>query len=356
MHEQIDVGQVVTLRAVFINASGALADPTTITLTVTRPNGTTFTTVAKAGLTNTAVGKYEYNVTPDAAGLWTYTFVSSGVVDDTQGEAFLVGRATADGPCDPWCMPDDIFTVPPLKDVAAADRDYTLALQCVDAASRILFRRTKTKYPGICYAAGLRPCRRSTAFTPPGWNETWGVCSCGTPDLRACGCGGLSEVQLVGEYPILGIARVRVDGETLVNGTDYRVDDDRWLVRLQRQVWPSCNDLSLDPATDAPTWDVDLYYGRLAPPDGVLACRRLAAEFYAGIKGIDCSLPSNLTAKTVQGVSEEFERTADENGDKGFGIREVDWFLDNERLAEQSRPAIVASPDFLPAVRRTSTA
>lgn len=353
--DQIDVGEPTTLRAVFTTSSGALADPTAITLTVTRPNGTVFATVPKAGLTTTGTGKWQYVVTPDAVGVWTYRFVSSGGVDSDQTEYFVVGAVDDDGPCDAWCMPDEIFGCPPLKNVAEASRDYVLARRCVDAASRMLFRRTKRRYPGICRAT-VRPCRRPAngTFVPYGWNSSWGVCSCGADDLRGCGCGGLSEVRLSSEYPILGIERVRVDGVTLTAGVDYRVDDGYYLVRLGNRTWPSCQDLSLDPATQAPTWEVTFWYGALVPADGKLAARALAAELYSGCTGGPCRLPHTMRSRSLQGISEDFILAADDAS--RFGVREVDWFLDSEEQAERNRPTVVASPDFLPTTRRVGTA
>lgn len=354
MQDQISVGQMVTLRAVFISSSGAAADPTTVSIVVTSPSGSATTyTYAANQVTKDSVGHYSVAVTVGSAGVWSYEWTSTGNPTDSQAGRFLVGDAGSEGPCDSWVMPDEIFSYAPLDSIAAASRDYTLAVKVVDAASRLLYRLTRSRYPGICEST-VRPCRRSSSWgTPSMWNATWGDCSCGSSSLRQCGCGGVSEVILAGEYPLLGIERVRVDGATLSSST-YRIDDDHYLVRTDGNVWPLCQDIEADPASDANTWDVTFWWGRPVPPDGAIAAAHLAAQLYANLKGLDCSLPATMRSRTLQGVTEELITVQDLEDGK-FGIREVDWFLNAERLAEQRRPTIVASPDFLPTTTRTGT-
>lgn len=354
MHEQYEVGETTTVRAVFFDGAGTLADPATVALTITSPSGIATTyTYAAAEITRPSVGHFEKTITNTAAGVWAYRFVSTGTPSDIQDGVWLVGRARSDGPCDPWCSIDSIFTVPPLTSIAAVDRDYASGAEAVDASSRLLFRLSGFRYTGICRAT-VRPCRRSTYASPSGWNSSWGACGCGASDLPSCGCSGLSEVRLLGEHPIVGIRQVRVDGEVLP-ASSYRVDNARLLVRIDGDVWPSCQDLAADPATDPNTWDVDVYFGTVVPPDGTLAARLLAAQLYAGQHNMECSLPATIRSRSYQGVEEEIITLSDLEDGK-FGIREVDWFLNAEVQAKKRRPALVASPDFLPDARRTGTA
>lgn len=106
-----DVGDVVTLgnctaavnaRAPaewepFANKLGAAADPTTVTLTVTKPDGTT--TVYTAGgtpplaLTRESIGRYWVDVALDQAGVWTWVLAGTGAVATSQTYAFRVQPA-----------------------------------------------------------------------------------------------------------------------------------------------------------------------------------------------------------------------------------------------------------------------
>ena len=72
-------GSSVRLKGSFYNASDALTDPTTVSLTVKDPAGTSTTyTYALAQLTKSATGIYYRDVTMATAGKWLYRFAGTG--------------------------------------------------------------------------------------------------------------------------------------------------------------------------------------------------------------------------------------------------------------------------------------
>jgi len=79
-----------TVSASFTNLVGAPADPSTVTLVVTKPDATTVTYTG-AGLTNSAVGAWSKQITVDQLGTWRYDFTGSGAVVAEQSGVFAVG-------------------------------------------------------------------------------------------------------------------------------------------------------------------------------------------------------------------------------------------------------------------------
>lgn len=86
-HEQ------ATITASFKNSSGVAADPTTITCVVTDPAGNqvthTYQGGAPADITKLSTGNYQLAVTcspsvANADGLWSFTFIGTGAVEDVQ--------------------------------------------------------------------------------------------------------------------------------------------------------------------------------------------------------------------------------------------------------------------------------
>jgi uncharacterized protein YfaS (alpha-2-macroglobulin family) len=86
------LGKVFTFK----NESGTLFDPTTISIAIKKPDGTTAATKTMADLTKTGTGTYKllYNIPADAVyGMWklvttaTYTV---GALQNTEEFTFLV--------------------------------------------------------------------------------------------------------------------------------------------------------------------------------------------------------------------------------------------------------------------------
>lgn len=69
-----DIGDQVTISVSVYNAAGTLADPTTVTLTVRKPDGTLTTPL----VTKNSTGVYHADVFPDINGTWYYRWVGGG--------------------------------------------------------------------------------------------------------------------------------------------------------------------------------------------------------------------------------------------------------------------------------------
>ena len=74
----------------------------------------------------------------------------------------------------------------------------------------------------------------------PRTTEAWDPQSSPTLPIVLPGPCPVTEITL--EWPVVAIVSVTVGGDTLVAGTDYRVENDRFLVRLpddgQQRYWP----------------------------------------------------------------------------------------------------------------------
>ena len=88
--DNLNVGDVVRLRAVF-TVLNVNTDPTTITLQVQNPSGTTTSyTYAGTQVTKEGTGIYYYNLSVSEAGWWVYQWTGTGTVEVVQGNKILV--------------------------------------------------------------------------------------------------------------------------------------------------------------------------------------------------------------------------------------------------------------------------
>ena len=84
------VGDPVVLTNTF-SVNGTPTDPTTISLAVTKPDGTTTTyTYAAAEITRTGAGVYTKTITVDVAGTWSYKWTGTGAAADVKDGQFRV--------------------------------------------------------------------------------------------------------------------------------------------------------------------------------------------------------------------------------------------------------------------------
>lgn len=280
------------------------------------------------------------------------------------------------GPCTSWVTEEDVAACCGV-DVGT---DTALFTTAAVEASMVLFELSGRQFPGQCEQT-VRPCASgcacwdyiiSPAQSPAipwawgfwgsyGW--AWGFEGCGAGDT--CGCGSLSRALLQG-YPVNEIIEVKIDGIT-IDGTEYRLDDYRWLTRMadaagNAQFWPSCQRLDLN--DDQPgTWSVTYLFGQSPPLLGVSAAAQLACEIYRACSDSDgigaCALPSGVTKITRQGVTIErspFVTWAFAKGQWGTGLPLVDMFLSTYNPAGLRRRPSVWSPDVPPYGLRTSAA
>jgi len=94
-----DLGDRIELRASFISASGAFADPTEVTYRVKSPDGdVTVYTYGGATVTKNAVGSYSVWITPTVSGDWAWRAEATGsVVNAVEGRFRVAASEVIDG-------------------------------------------------------------------------------------------------------------------------------------------------------------------------------------------------------------------------------------------------------------------
>lgn len=176
----------------------------------------------------------------------------------------------------------------------------------LDAATLILYKLTGNRYPGTCDA--------TRSFCPPTH-----ACGCSS----RCRCGPDSYINLGGEYPVASIVRVTVDGDDLIDGVDYRVDDWSRLVRLDSESWPSVTDLE-----DPEALEVHWTYGRTPPAGGSTMVGVLATELALACQpGSSCRLPQRTVSASAEGVVVTLIDPQRIIADGGTGLTEVDMWV-----------------------------
>lgn len=176
----------------------------------------------------------------------------------------------------------------------------------------------------------FRPRRypyQDTPWGPGGWLDwslgiDWSVTSWPFPSALIGECSGGSEIKL--PEPISSVTEVRINGNVLAP-TNYRVDDNRFLIRLDA-AWPYRNNLAL-PDTVAGTWSIKAQLGRDIPASAQFAMGELACEFIRGWNGADCRLPRNITTLARQGISITMPDTATAFANGRTGLYLCDAFI-----------------------------
>lgn len=312
----LEVGESTTLFAEFFDATGALADPTGITLTITAPDGTV-TTKTIADLIHASVGRYEWVLLVDQAGIWTYRFDGTGAV--TAGETailqvFPIGTVAPTSPCEPWICWGDLPCAIDLSGLPGGAGPNEAAV--IDYVSEVMWRLSCEQY-GICTITAwpLRECRCG--------HRSWGYR--GGRYGRECRCGHY-EFLLLGAEPIVQVDDVTIDGVVLAP-TSYRVDEFHRLVRTDGNIWPPCNRLELDgPGIDS--WHVTWKYGVAVPPGGVLAAGLYACEVAKALIGEECELPPGTTSASRDGVTVNIIDTAEAVASGKTGVLLTDMWLE----------------------------
>lgn len=260
--------------------------------------------------------------------------------------------------CAVWATVDDICS--PCDDY---DFPTSLLEDSLVVASDVLFELSGRQFPGSC-SDTVRPCARRTPddsfpnreVIAYGWTPyyyPWSGCGCNSSSR--CSCAGLSQLTL-GAYPITSITEVKVDGVVL-DPSAYDVHDYRYLVRIDGENWPCCQDLTLDSDQDN-TFEVSFTYGTLPPSPGVRAATDLACQLALSCSPEtvgECTLPQRVTSITRQGVTMVVLDPFDFLEDGRTGVYTVDLFLKTYNPNGLRRPAQVISPDIGKRVRRVTT-
>lgn len=256
--------------------------------------------------------------------------------------------------CEPWADGAAVLTARAEK---LADVNPTTVDDAATMASEILFLLSARKFPGRCRAT-IRPAAHRAGYSVASWAQmlggfvsSWGYCGGG--DHRSCLSRGAIDL---GVYPLLDVEEVILDGQVLDNADNraYRVDSDRYLVRLDGGGWPTCQDPRSDPAVaGSGAFAVTAVYGQVPPQAGISAAITLACEFALSWSNKSSKLPARLSRISRQGVEWQ---TLDPMTflDRGrTGLYDVDLFLAAANPhGQRGRPAVL-SPD-LDRSRRTS--
>lgn len=180
----------------------------------------------------------------------------------------------------------------------------------------------------------------------------WYNVICGVCLADVCSCRG-PVCSLVLPGPVAGVTVVRVDGVVVPSGA-YRVDNRRFLVRLDGGGWPGSQDLLADPVTgrtaggsSASTFEVRYLRGLVVPEGGRVAAGVLALELAkAACSDRDCALPQRVQSVTRQGVTMEIVDDFEDVKEGRTGI----WLIDSwvASVTRPNRGGRVYSPDVRP--------
>ncbi len=324
--------------AIIDNDGNVVVGPTALGITENSVGGTP-TGVYTAELTAPATnGQYTIVWSRDGTFAPNTVSVEDLVVGPITGGATLPpitvdGEGALYGPCSAWVTTEEIDACCSLPEASNPFELIVALEQAATSASQLLWLLSGRQFSGLCERK-VRPCRTGCAcdyqVLSRGHVIYWGgdswYCE-GNP----CGCRALSRVKLSG-YPVRTIEEVKIDG-ILVDPSEYRLDERRYLTRMNGSLWPSCQQLDLDD-TESGTFSITYQYGQTPPQIAKDAAAQLSCEIWkacASANGLDvgeCVLPTGATRITRQGIT--IERTffqQDENGVWRTGMPFVDGFL-----------------------------
>lgn len=157
--------------------------------------------------------------------------------------------------------------------------------QLIEMASNLLFARTCFRYPGVCV------------------RQVWPCVDCGRCGNHPCGCGTYDAIELAADFPILSVTDVSINGVT-VDPALYRLDENDRIVRIDGDLWPSCNNLGIVAPYGTNDEIVVTYEtGRTPPVELQLACAELVCELKKACNGdASCSLPAHVRSVSRRGV------------------------------------------------------
>lgn len=384
-------GNEVTLFEQFLDQNDVPTDPTTVTFYVRSPAGSVTAYVYGVDAevvkqTNDVVGSAYFGATDgffvcnlgpvDMAGKWPYRPTGTGAVVFAAEYEFEIEPSSTIapvsggpqfGPWVLWCDPQDVIE----RCGGAQGSDTGLFDGYCLSASQVLFEMGGRQHPGLSQPTTVRPIGSTCGCWP--WNETWhswgqvawgywtfdsyvGRWGC-EPESKWSGCEPVSKIRLAGF--VRSIVEVKIGG-VAVDPTLYRIDEDKFLVRMrdpatpdENEWWPSCQILNL-PDTEPGTFSVTYRYGIDPPQIAVDAAADLACQFWKATPagGGDCQLPQGVTRAVRQGVTIEKSLFGQWRKAKGgpwaVGIPSVDAYLNAYNPQGIRRRATVTSPMVSP--------
>jgi hypothetical protein len=191
--------------------------------------------------------------------------------------------------CEPWLTRADVCT--------DSDTPASIVNAAIASATAWLYDATCSQFTGVCTSV-IRP--------------TLGCSDGDDCDTRAQRHRVDLSPYVTG--PVRSVESVVVDGVELANvdGADYRLSGNRWLVAHEGgalRPWPVQR---LDRPDGAEgTWSVTVTHGRPVPPHVADAAADLARQFIAKCTGGECLLPDNATSVSRDGVTVELNVPTD---------------------------------------------
>lgn len=223
---------------------------------------------------------------------------------------------TAPTPCTGWTFPESCG-----DEWEQFGEDEKISARI--AAGGIMRMMTADVYGGCEFT--VRPCTRGCYASSVEWLQgapfmdgagNWlNTCGCSVDGLCSCELE-LSRVDLKLAGSIISVV---IDG-VAVDPSAYRLDDARWLVRTDGELWPSCQDFKVDSGPG--TFLVTYFAGVPVGAYGELAGQRLALELGRQMfgKGGKCNLTANVKSIVRQGVSYELIGASFEGGITGIPL------------------------------------
>lgn len=318
--DNLDLGEPIPYTTRWWDSTGAPVEPTSITITVSKPDGT-ISTHTKGTLTGSSsvtpagvLDVWSLSVVGDVAGLWRFHADAKIGVDSAVPQEFmvLVGVEEATGWCGQWATWEDVTRCGAAPNLDAFGRDLVL-----DNATEILYLLTDRKYPGIC-------------------TVTRSLChACGHCYPSVCACDPYPSIDLASRYPILGVWDVRVGGE-LLDPTAYEVRGRRWLVRLDGAQWPlGTGWVANRPDLFSATWA----YGRERPISGRLAAARYALELARLCADGTCGLDPQSARNVVrEGITYTVLDPDSVIAEGRTGLSSVDAWIIADAVGHKPRP------------------
>jgi hypothetical protein len=194
-----------------------------------------------------------------------------------------------------------------------------------------LWEATLRRY-GNCPVTIL-PCLRQCsgygswpAWVPWRTAGGWVNVSCGRCG-SSCSCSSISEIVLPTTGTVLGVA----ESETVLDSSAWRLDNHRYLVRLDGS-WPVCQDLSY---VEHPSLAVTYIPGLPVPAMGQLAAGTFICQLARRLCGASCDLPANASAVSRQGITITLDATTE------TGLWVVDQWVE---MVNRATPRVY-SPD-----------
>lgn len=210
------------------SVAGTPTDPTTVTLTVTDPEGTE-TPYTGVELTNSAVGVYSRNVVCDKAGEWTYEWVGTGDVEDAQAGTWTV-LDTALGRL--YATVQALKSRVGINDADDTADDYELHIACFAASRMLEHYCQRTFWRGASEVRTVVPNDQHRVLLPP-FHDLVSVTAIATD---ASGDGTFETTRAAGTYQLLPLNPTAAPERRPYTG-----------LKALRQPWPyPCSPLARD--------------------------------------------------------------------------------------------------------------